>query len=171
MSQQLLARHVLETAVRPALAAFGPAYATPAAERLVMGTAAAESGFAELRQRGQGPAMGLWQMEPATFRDLRDRYLVGRPLLRAAALRFASGGALAELEPDELAWNLRFGAVFCRLRYAMDPRALPETDDLEGQAATWKRVYNTHLGGGTVDHYLRAWRLHCQALYPGGALA
>ena len=171
MSQQLLASHVLQDAIRPALEACGPAFATPAAERLVLGTAAAESGFAELHQRGRGPAMGLWQMEPATFFDLRDRFLAGRPQLRAAALRYASGGMLADIEPHELAWNLRVGALFCRLRYAMDPRQLPDAGDLQAEAETWKRVYNTHLGAGTVDHYLRAWQLHCARIYPEGESA
>lgn len=171
MSQQLLARHVLELAIRPALDALGPAYSTPAAERLVLGTAAVESGFGALRQHGLGPALGFWQMEPATARDLRDRFLAGRPQLRIGVLRFATGGMLTDIEPHELAWNLRLGAAFCRLRYVMDPRPLPDADDLQGQAETWKRTYNSYLGAGTVDHYLRAWQMHCAKLFPGGELA
>ena len=38
-----------------------------AAENLVVGTALAESGLKFLRQKGGGPALGLFQIEPSTF--------------------------------------------------------------------------------------------------------
>ena len=50
--------------IRPALRALD--LWSPAAEDLVLGTAAQESGLAYLRQIGGGPALGLWQIEPAT---------------------------------------------------------------------------------------------------------
>lgn len=160
-----LPRHLLELAVRPALEALGPRYATVAAEQMVMGTAAVETGFDALRQIGRGPALGFWQMEPATFFDIRDRFLRARLDLRAAALVSASSDLP---EPDELAWNLRLGAVFCRLRYLMDPLALPEAGNVASLAATWKRVYNTHLGAGKPEHFERAWAQHCAGLWPEG---
>lgn len=50
--------------VRPVLRVMS-AWSQPA-EDLVMGTAAQESRLTYLRQLGGGPALGLWQMEPAT---------------------------------------------------------------------------------------------------------
>lgn len=144
-------RQLLELAVRPALSIMGPAYSTPAAEQLVMGTAAVESGFVWLKQHGTGPALGLWQMEPFTFRDLRNRTPEGLRL----AIALLAGGPV--IEPDCVAWNLRFGAAMCRLKYRDDPHPLPRAGDVRGLALTWKRVYNSPLGAGKVDDFERAW--------------
>ena len=145
-------RQLLELAVRPALAILGPAYSTPAAEQLVMGTAAVESGFVWLKQHGTGPALGLWQMEPFTFRDLRAR----TPEYLRIAIALLAGGP--DIEPHCVAWNLRFGAAMCRLKYRDDPHPLPQAGDVLGLAATWKRCYNSHLGAGKPDDFLRAWQ-------------
>jgi len=157
-------RHVLELAVRPALAALGPAYATLSAEQLVLGTAAAESGFSDLRQGGGGPALGLWQMEPATFQDLASRFLAVRQDLASVIVSIAAAGE--PLRPDQLAWNLRLGAALCRVRYLYDRAPLPPAGNIAGHAATWKRVYNSAQGAGSADHYLKAWAKHCARLYP-----
>ena len=45
------------------------------AEELVLGTAIVESGLTYLKQRGEGPALGLWQIEPATHEDLYTNFL------------------------------------------------------------------------------------------------
>ncbi len=159
MSTGLDPRQLLEIAIRPALRALGPRWSTVSAEQLVLGTAAQESGLVYLRQLGNGPALGLWQMEPATFRWLRDGFLDG-DAPTTAELRRGVNQLTTRIRPegDEVAWNLRVGAAFCRLRYAADRHPLPERDDIAGHAATWKRVYNTALGAGKVDDYLRNWQ-------------
>lgn len=53
--------------VAPALAALG--LGGDSAVNLVTGTALAESRAAYVRQLGGGPALGLWQMGPATHDD------------------------------------------------------------------------------------------------------
>ena len=52
--------------------------------------------------------------------------------------------------------NIALQAVFCRLKYKRDKYALPKSSDLEAQAKYWKRVYNTHLGKGTITHFMEA---------------
>ena len=47
--------------------------------QLLLGTAAVESYFIYRRQLGGGPAVGLWQMESRTARDIFDNYLRYRP--------------------------------------------------------------------------------------------
>ena len=50
------------------------------AENLLMGTAAQESALGEyIRQLGNGPALGIFQMEPETFDDIVRNYLSYRP--------------------------------------------------------------------------------------------
>lgn len=42
---------------------------------LIMRTGFAESGFKHLEQMGGGPAIGFFQCEPATIKDICDNYL------------------------------------------------------------------------------------------------
>ncbi len=144
-------RQLLEIAVRPALAALGPSYSPPAAEQLVIGTAAVESQLVWLKQHGTGPALGLWQMEPRTFHDLAQR-AKGETL--AALLSLSVTGLT---DAGEVAWNLRLGAAMCRIKYRDDPHGLPVAGDVRGMAETWKRCYNSRLGAGKPEDFERAW--------------
>ena len=47
---------------------------SPSAEELVLGTAIVESGLTYLKQHGDGPALGLWQVEPPTHEDLYTNF-------------------------------------------------------------------------------------------------
>ena len=52
--------------------------------------------------------------------------------------------------------NISVGAAFCRIKYLRDRKPIPSWDDVEAQAAYWKRVYNTELGKGTIEHFIKA---------------
>ena len=137
--------------IRPALEKLG--LWSTAAEELVLGTAIVESSLIYLRQHGDGPALGLWQVEPATHDDLYANYLSYRQELSARLMELRAPALSME---ENLASNLMYGAAVCRLCYYRQPGALPEAGDLEGQAAFWKQHYNTPLGAGTVGKYMRA---------------
>jgi hypothetical protein len=109
-----------------------------------------ESGLTYLRQHNDGPALGLWQVEPSTQNDLYTNFLnyqleLGSQLMELRAPNLSMDGNLAT--------NLIYGAAVCRLCYYRKPDALPEVGDIEGQAAFWKQHYNTPLGKGTVTKY------------------
>ncbi len=138
------------------------------AEAICLGTVAAESGFQWLVQRGSGPACGLGQVEPLTGQDVLQRYLAGRPDLlqrfaNAVGVRYGEDPApllamsLGEIRLRLIA-DLRFNLAILRCRYWMDPAPLPAADDVEALGETWKRVYNTAQGAGTVEHFVAAWR-------------
>ena len=120
---------------------------------LVYKTGNAETGYRHLKQMGGGPAIGFWQVEPATLIDIMDNYVKYRPELekRLKSLGFSRNG----IETRVMA-NIALQAVFCRLKYKRDKYALPKSNDLKGQAKYWKRVYNTHLGKGTIEHFMEA---------------
>lgn len=144
--------------VEPALAEIAdaarlPQFAAPAAVDLVMGTAAVESGFTALHQIGGGPALGYWQIEPATAGDVRDNYLRFRGGLDDAVTRFLHIGS-----PDrQLASNLAYAAIMCRLIYLRAPKPLPRQGDVAGYAAYWKDHYNTARGKGSPAKFMAAW--------------
>ena len=114
----------------------------PGALPLVVGTALVESGLCHLVQVG-GPAIGLWQMEPATFQDCFDNYLKYKPDLLDAVRNISN--AVSEGAQD-MAGNLFLGAAMCRIKYLRSPAALPAPGDAAGMAHIHKTVYNTALG-------------------------
>ena len=82
-----------------------------------------------------------------------DNYVKFRPKLGIAlkSLGFDS----RDIEVRVMS-NIALQAVFCRLKYKRDKYPLPLIGDLEGQAKYWKRVYNTKLGKGTIEHFMEA---------------
>jgi hypothetical protein len=155
--------HLLQVVIRPALRyldATAKIPNTPAAQALMLGTALAESRGIYLRQLGDGPALGLWQVEPATERDVWENWLK----YRATALRAVSdvlgleraGAATLALRQLALAANLHYSCIIARLVYYRAPESLPRVDSTlsdmaDAFAAYWKKHYNTHKGKGDPD--------------------
>lgn len=132
--------------IERALIAYDPKLCVDAAINLLLGTAAQESHFGKyLRQVGGGPALGVFQMEPATFIWLRDHY-VSRPPFNMTHL--------AERVAEELVWDLRLATLMARLRYRIVPAALPGANDVFSLAQYWKKYYNTIYGAGTIEEFV-----------------
>lgn len=146
---------LLEHVVRPSLRDIG--LWSPEAERLVMATGAVESDLTYIHQI-KGPALGLWQMEPATHLDIWGNFLSHRTKLADAIVATTGVIRAPGSAPDEdaLIFNLKYGAAMCRVHYLRVPTPLPGPNDLNGQAAYWKAHYNTHHGRGTVEHFTAA---------------
>lgn len=128
-----------------------------AAECLIMGTAAVESGLQYVRQLHNGPALSLFQIEPRTHDDIWDNYLAYRPDL---ADRILGAIAAGERPPaDRLIWDIRYSAIMCRIHYRRVPDPLPDAEDLWAMARYWRRFYNTELGAGTVEKFVEKYAL------------
>ena len=126
-----------------------------AAVHLLLGTAAQESGFGTyLRQVGGGPALGVFQMEPATDLDIWRNYLVYREDLAEAVWQVA--GAAVDVGPsiDALEANLSYQIAMARIHYWRVPEALPSYTDISGLARYWKQHYNTPEGKGTEEGFV-----------------
>ena len=141
--------HFLRLVIRPTLEGLG--LPSPAAERLLLGTALVESGLTYLTQIGGGPALGLYQVEPATHKDLYRNWLNFRPEWAAALERFI---VPAQPRGDQLVWNLAYATAAARLIYYRRPEPLPMADDIQGLAQYWKAHFNTHLGAGSAEDFL-----------------
>ena len=124
-------------------------YSIPACQCLTLITLHESAGLKYRRQEG-GPARGLWQMERATFDWLYRAELPRRPYFQQG-LRSIVDRVLGDGTPitfDLLEHCDPIACAFARLRLIDDPKPLGTT--LVGQARTWKRVYNTIKGKGTV---------------------
>ena len=147
------ADHFRAFVVRPALLRLG--LHSAAAETLLVGTALVESGGLRwLRQRGGGPALGLFQIEPATHDDVWTNFLRYRDPLADKAAAFAAPWPSRH---EQLITNPAYACVVARLIYYRAPAPLPKADDLVGLARYWKAHYNTALGAGTVPGFLKAY--------------
>jgi hypothetical protein len=124
---------------------------TPEAVNLIYETGMAESGYRALVQKGGGPALSFFQIEPATARDIFNNYVEYREPLVQALIVFG-------VDPMDLDFsvktNIAVAICLCRFHYRRVPSAIPKTK--EGRAKYWKKHYNTELGKGTIEHYLEA---------------
>lgn len=152
--------HFRKFVVRPALQRLDKW--TPASENLVLGTALQEGdSLRALKQYGDGPALGLFGMEPATHLSLWTNYIRYRDPLQQAMLAMATFSREEQIpSPYEMVTNLLYAAAMCRVRYLPTPKKLPLENDARGLAEYWKQYYNTPAGKGTVDgalhHFQRA---------------
>lgn len=123
-----------------------------AAVNLLLGTAAQESAFGTyIKQVGGGPALGVFQMEPATHDDIWDNYIMYQGRLR---LRLDNIVKYEYIESKELQWNLKYAIAMARLQYYRRPEPLPSKQDIPALAAYWKQWYNTPKGKGTIDEFI-----------------
>lgn len=143
--------HVKRLWVRPALAELG--LDADAAVNLVTGTALAESGCVWLEQI-RGPALGLWQMEPATHDDCWANFLLYPRFSRlATALHGLTGGNAPS--PGLLVTHPLYAAAMCRIKYYRAPDPLPVAGDAAGLSAYHKRIYNSPLGAADAAANVR----------------
>lgn len=133
-----------------------------AAEQLVLGTAVHESGLRYLRQLGGGPALGLFQMEPATHRDIWRNYLAFKPVLAGRVLKMRALWATTE---RQLTNNAAYACAMCRLHYYRRREPLPKTGDAQALGWYWKRYYNTESGAGTATQFVTVFDEYVKPLY------
>lgn len=121
------------------------------AVNLILGTIAQESAFGKyIKQLGNGPALGICQMEPNTYNCIVDNYLFHKMDLASRIEETCQ--CLLPDNYEALQWNLKLSICMCRVHYLRKPEALP--NDLAGYAAYWKKHYNTYLGAGTKEEYI-----------------
>lgn len=125
-----------------------------AAENLLLGTAAQESALGTyIHQLGKGPALGIYQMEPNTHKDIHSNFLKYRDELRNKIANLAGYSPSGNAE-DDLVGNLYYATAMCRVHYLRVPKPLPAANNIEGLAAYWKKYYNTPLGAGTEQQFI-----------------
>lgn len=128
------------------------------AVELLMGTCAQESRLGRYRrQLGGGPALGILQMEPRTYRDILHNYLRFRPELSQRIL--ATCGLKEWPDAEELVMNDRLAISMARVHYLRFRSPIP--GDLTGWAHYWKVHYNTPSGKGTEAEFIENYRRYC----------
>jgi len=139
------------TIVKPVLEAMG--HWTQESEMLLMGTAAQESQLTYTEQLGGGPALGYFQMEPATHDDCWTNYIDYRDALKAQILAIRTSPGVPNA--TEMKTDHKYAAAMARVRYMRVAAPIPT--DPRDIAAYWKQYYNTPGGAGTADEFITNW--------------
>jgi hypothetical protein len=125
-----------------------------AAVQLLLATAVHESGgLVHRRQLSGGPALGLYQMEPATHDDIWMNFLSSREDLDSA-MRSMFTPAEGVLEASLMEIDDGYATAMARVHYLRARAVLPPAGDLDKIAAYWKRNYNTPAGRGTPEAFI-----------------
>lgn len=148
---------VKEHIVIPVLKQMSIPYSEEAVELLLM-TCAHESNGGEYIKQIEGPALGIYQMEPSTHDDIWNNYLTSKPRLSADA--WEQMGRTMYSPKYLLIGNLNYATAMARIHYWRVSEALPKRKDfsqrdwLELLAQYCKNHYNTYLGKATRHKYL-----------------
>jgi hypothetical protein len=139
--------------IEPALAALAPAGipVTKTAADLLMATAAMETDLGTWLSQVGGPALGVFQIEPATLAGLLGQ--LGTAEAKALATVATPQAPLVQVES-----NMVYAAATCRLYYWMNPMPLP-SDTVAGLWSMYKAVWNTPAGAATMDDFTTALKL------------
>lgn len=112
-----------------------------AAVKLLLITFATESSGGEYLVQIEGPALGVYQMEPATHQDLWVNYLTRIDKRELKLEIFLLCDMFEEPAPTRLVWDLQYATVMARLMYWRSPIPLPEPNDLDGLIEYYYKIW------------------------------
>lgn len=142
--------------VRPTITRMG-LWSEPAEQLLLMVAAHESAGWTFCRQHPSGPALGFYQLEPATLADL-FHWLKLKPKWRDLMSREFKA---VEPQPDRLVFDPVYATACARMQFYRRPEPLPHHDDLDGLAAYCKRFWNTEAGKATPEKYRADFERYC----------
>lgn len=117
---------------------------------LLILTALHESyGLQYIRQK-RGPALGFFQMEPATEKDIWENYLAFKKDLSELVTNITGRSGPG----DWLEYDLCYQIIMARIHYLRVKEPIPNQDDIEEMARYWKKYYNTEAGRGTEEKFI-----------------
>lgn len=129
---------------------------------LILGTALKESLLIYVKQLDGGPALGFYQMEPATHADIWLNFLRYKPEYQRAVLQFVNIQDFDDNNLEQaLIGNAYYATAMCRMHYLRVAEAVPGWKDDLGLATYWKQYYNTPSGKGTVEEALKHFTRAC----------
>jgi hypothetical protein len=151
MNSQQLLDHI----ITPTLKYMGGNYDSLDARMLLLSTAAIESNCGYYIKQVGGPALGIWQMEPATHCDIHlECDALNDELFMSSVMELSVEAVRGD---DDLIVSPMYACAMARLKYAMDPKRLPSYNDKHKIYDYYKRIYNTELGASTREKFLTAW--------------
>lgn len=125
------------------------------ATELLLFTCATESEGGTYLHQIKGPALGIYQMEPATYNDIWQNFVMGKAMLKLQLIH--NFGCMAMPSEDRLIYDLRFATAMCRIHYDRNPDALPKANDVDAIWNYYKMYYNTSAGKAEYHEAVNAY--------------
>jgi len=119
------------------------------ATELLMLTAAQESRLGTYLTQVNGPALSIFQIEPATYADIHERILEKK------------WKGVFSSDCMSLITDFKTSVMACRGKYLSIKEAIPKTNDIKDLAKYWKKYYNTYRGAGKVEDAIRNYKNFC----------
>ena len=146
--------------VKPTLEYMRGNYYSRDAAFLMLCTAAIESNCGEYLKQVNGPALGIWQMEPDTHDDIWENcdacYTETGQLIVGLSSHNSFNGCDDFLAARNLIDSPKYACAMARLKYAMDSDPLPCRSNLRAVYGYYKRIYNTEAGASTWAKFKQA---------------
>ena len=123
---------------------------------LLLGTAAQESHLGEwIVQQGLGlnGGIGIYQMEAATYHYTYTKHVEKSVAMKAKFRLFF--GYEGKPQAARLASDTLLATVMARLYYSNFPEPLPDANDVKALAYYWKKYWNTDLGKGYPEQFMK----------------
>lgn len=147
-----------ENILTPALEAIQ--FRDPNFRELLVFTCAVESAGGTYVKQIKGPALGIFQMEPATYTDVWQNYILRKPdIVNLLSLNL---GVNRMMPPQELISNLSFATVMAALLYKQR-KANPTSSDADELWNIYKPLYNTVKGAAQKDASIKAYKKFIRA--------
>ncbi len=153
-------KQLREIVIQPTLTAMGAGMYSKSVEDLLVGTCAIESRGGTYVRQIEGPAMGIFQMEPATHEDIWRKWLSSYPGMLTKFMRFCLL-PVSKPPPEMMIYHLGYACGMARILYARTRKDIPNT--LEGHARFYKEHWNTELGKSTEKEYIDAYQSYTRS--------
>jgi len=140
----------LENIIQPTLLAIG--MDSDKSRKLLLCTAAHESHLGRYVKQVNGPALGPYQMEPATYVDIWDNYISYRPDMSERLL--TKFGYVVIPPADRLITDFAWATAMARIHYYRVKEVLPDANDIIAISEYWKKYYNSTKGKGTKERFI-----------------
>lgn len=151
------AQQLYDYIIKPTHEYMGQNYASKDANFLSLCTAAIESNCGEYIKQIDGPALGPWQMEPETRKDIYSNCDV---IYEGSIMMYRLDSVdMFDFTSDldkSLSVAPAYACAMARLKYAMDPEPLPDHNNIRAVYDYYKRIYNTPAGASTFEKFTSA---------------
>lgn len=156
----IIAADLMQQAIKPTLEYLG--IHSPAAEKLLLGTAAQASGFDPFCRSNKG--IGIYQITSEQHRSIWDGYLAFIPDLASKVRGLASQHQFLNNPDQELAVNLSYSTAIAWIIYLRSDHLLPAADDADGLGLFWKNHFSHPQKRPSNQKKFARWiRDHCTA--------
>jgi hypothetical protein len=131
------------------------------AVELLVFTCATESIGGTYLKQINGPALGIYQMEPNTYNDIWQNYINNNhKLMLLMTTNFGCNRIPSE---ERLVYDLRFATAMCRVHYSRVSEPLPSSSDVMSMWQYYKDHYNSFRGAAEQDQAIAKYQSFIKA--------